>query len=99
MAFSAFSLPALAGCGATSAWAVPVDVAVAEASAVPGAAAEPVDGAAPAFAAAGALRSADFGAAGFVAAPVAANVTSVATVASDRVTRRFPEGAGLPLRR
>src|ERR1700694_4305153 len=87
MAFSAFSLPALAGCGATSAWAVPVDMAVAEASAVPGAAAEPVDSAAPAFAAVGALRSADFGVAGFVAAPAAAHVTSVATVSSDWVSR------------
>jgi len=55
MPFSAFSLPALAGCGAASLWAVPVDMAVAEGSAVPGAAAESVDGAAPAFAAAGAL--------------------------------------------
>src|SRR5216684_8419173 len=93
MPFSAFSLPALAGCGATSVWAVPVDTAVAEGSAVPGVAAESVDGAAPAFAAAGALRSADFGVAGFVAAPVVANVASVATIASDCVAGRFTDTA------
>src|SRR5882757_5900087 len=91
MPFSAFSLPALAGCGAASLWAVPVDMAVAEGSAVPGAAAESVDGAAPAFAAAGALGSADF-----VAAPAVANVASVATVASDCVAGRFTDAAAAP---
>src|SRR5216684_172270 len=98
MLFSAFSLPALAGCGAASVWAVPVDMAVAEGSAVPGATAESVDGAAPAFAAAGALRSADFGVAGFVAATVVANVTSAATVvASDCVAGRFTDAAAVSL--